>query len=226
MLYNEKYIDDAPLAAYTTSTSKQDGSRPMSIYTMERMDAVNQGWGDSQDIARIAENGGAPTTNEAYKGAHETNEEREPYEEPVAPHGLDEFFDQNPHLRDMGETYDSYAIGSIAAAEQAAMLERQVVADARQELLLAQEEIEKVRLEVKRHELREAAIQTVIAMMKEFAADEEDFQPSVNAELHQFIADTLEREHPELASDDLRAVMGVIEDFPPVTKDSAANEEA
>lgn len=188
----------------------------MSSYTMERADMVNQGWGDSSYMATIAENGGAPATNEAY--VHTAHDDTELYDGPVSPHPLDAFFEQNPHLIEKGDTYDTYAIKSIVNAEQAAMLERQMIVDTQRELALAHEEMEQVQAEIERLEIREAAMRTVITMMKEFAADEEEFQPSVNAELHEFIVETLEDRHPELSPADLQSVLDIAEDFPPIKR--------
>ncbi|MGB4762756.1 MAG: hypothetical protein WBP12_05380 [Candidatus Saccharimonas sp.] len=60
------------------------------------------------------------------------------------------------------------------------------------------------------------AAETLVRIMNEFAADDEPFQPSIDAGLHQFLEDIILREHPDLSESDRAWVLSQVRDFPPV----------
>ncbi len=60
------------------------------------------------------------------------------------------------------------------------------------------------------------AAETLVRIMDEFAADDEPFQPSIDAELWQFLETVVIREHPDLSDDDRAWLLAQVRDFPPV----------
>ncbi|MGB4767778.1 MAG: hypothetical protein WBP22_00815 [Candidatus Saccharimonas sp.] len=60
------------------------------------------------------------------------------------------------------------------------------------------------------------AAETFVRIMNEFAADDEPFQPSIDAELRQFLEVIIVREHPDLSDDDRVWLFDQLRDFPPV----------
>lgn len=60
------------------------------------------------------------------------------------------------------------------------------------------------------------AAETLVRIMSEFATDDEPFQPSIDAELRQFLEHVIAREHPDLTNEDRIWLLNQVRDFPPV----------
>ena len=63
------------------------------------------------------------------------------------------------------------------------------------------------------------AASVLCAVMNEFSADGEDFQPYQDPELMQFLVEVVGRECPDMTDEEYREVFGALEDLPLVTRE-------
>lgn len=110
----------------------------------------------------------------------------------------DEVFDLVQHVRELQEApLTTDEAGELAKIEAIEMMREQIVDESPSS----------------------QAADTLVNIMTEFADDYHDygevFQPSVDPDLMQFLIETLEREHPDLAPEDLADLLAQVRDFPP-----------